>query len=177
MTSRFALPHQLVGFLVIYNTGAINNWLQQSPAAPWKNLRQTQHSEAQLKVVVKDGEEIGATILYSQRTPIEIRRQTEKNTTAIEGGAGINSDHNLVMMTMKLKLNHDLRSHGSRLKFNLEKLKDREVADLFETTIGGKFAAINLLEEKKDNLTESIHAALVDTASEVLGKTKKKKTP
>ena len=38
----------------------------------------------------------------------------------------------------------------SRLKtvqrFNLEKLKDMEVADQFEATIGGKFAAFNLLE-------------------------------
>ena len=49
--------------------GAINNWLRKSSAAPWKSLTQTQQSEAQLNVVVKDGEEIGATILYSQKTP------------------------------------------------------------------------------------------------------------
>ena len=36
-----------------------------------------ERSEAQLKVVVKDGEEIGPTILYSRRTPTKIRRQTE----------------------------------------------------------------------------------------------------
>ena len=56
----------------------LNNWLRKSPAAPWKSLVQTQQSEAQLNVVVKDGEEIGATILYFQRTPTEIRRQTKK---------------------------------------------------------------------------------------------------
>ena len=65
------------------------------------------------------------------------------------------------MMTMKLKLKHNLRSHDSRLKFNLERLKDPDVADLFEATIGGKFAALNLLEEKIDNLTQKIHGALV----------------
>ena len=54
--------------------GAINNWLRKSPAAPCKSFTQTQQSEAQLNVVVKDGEKIGATILYSQKTPIEIRR-------------------------------------------------------------------------------------------------------
>ena len=58
--------------------GAINNWLPKSPAAPWKSLTQTQLSEAQLNVVVKDGEEIGATILYCQRTPTEIRQQTKQ---------------------------------------------------------------------------------------------------
>ena len=42
------------------------------------NAQRGAPSEAQLNVVVKDGEEIGATILYSRRTPTEIRRQTEK---------------------------------------------------------------------------------------------------
>ena len=42
-------------------------------------------------------------------------------------------------------------------------------------TIGGKFAALNLLEENIENLTESIHGALVDNSSEVLGKARKKK--
>ena len=69
------------------------------------------------------------------------------------------------MMTMKLKVKQTLRSHGSRLKFNLEKLKDPEVGDLFEATIGGTFATLNLLEENIDNLTENIPGAPVDTAS------------
>ena len=43
--------------------------------------------------------------------------------------------------------------------------------------IGGKFAALNLLEENIDSLTENIHGALVDTASEVLGKARKKNKP
>ena len=51
-------------------------------------------------------------------------------------GADINSDHDLVMMTMKLKLKQTLRSHGSKLKFTLERLKVPKVADLFKATIG-----------------------------------------
>ena len=61
---------------------------------------------------------------------------------------------------MKLKLKQNFQSHGSRLKFSLEKLKDPEVADLFEATIGGKFAELNLLEENIDNLTENFHSRL-----------------
>ena len=56
-------------------------------------------------------------------------------------GADINSDHDLVIITMKLKLKQNLRSHGSRLKFNLEKRKDPEVADRFEATIGGQICS------------------------------------
>ena len=44
---------------------------------------------------------------------------------------------------------------------------------MFEATIGGKFATLNLLEENADNLTENIHGALDDTASQVLSKAKK----
>ena len=40
-----------------------------------------------------------------------------------------------------------MRNHGPRLRLNLEKLKDAQVADLFEAMVGGKFAALNLLEE------------------------------
>ena len=46
------------------------------------------------------------------------------------------------MMTMKVKLKQNLRSHDSRLKFNVVKLKDPEVADLFDATSGGKFSAL-----------------------------------
>ena len=88
--------------------------------------------------------------------------------------ADISSDHDLVMMTVKLKQKQNLRSHDSRLKFNPEKLKDREVADLFETTIGSTFAHLTCWK-KTDNLTENIDGALVNTASEVLGKDRKKK--
>ena len=60
----------------------------------------------------------------------------------------INSDHVFVMVTMKLKLKKNLRNHGPRLKFNLEKLlRDPRIADLFEATIGGIFAALYLLKE------------------------------
>ena len=50
---------------------------EMSSRTPW-NFTRTQQSGARLQVVVKDGKEIGATILYSRRTPAKIRRQTKK---------------------------------------------------------------------------------------------------
>ena len=78
---------------------------------------------------------------------------------------------------MKRKPKQNSRSHGSRLKLNLKKLKGPKAVDLFEATIEGKFAALNLLGENIANPTENIHGALVDTASEVLGKARKKEKP
>ena len=104
--------------------------------------------------------------------PRRFKSSINRAKSATFPGGDINIDHDLVTMTVKLKLKKSL---GPRLKFNLEKLKDPEVADLFEATIGGKFAAFNLLEENIDTLTKSIHGALVDTASKVLGKSRKRK--
>ena len=50
-------------------------------------------------------------------------------------------------------------------------------ADLFEATIRGKLPVLNLLEENIDTLTWNIHGAVIDVASEVLGKARKKKRP
>ena len=58
--------------------GALNDKLLKRPATRWKSLTLIQQSKAQLNVVVENGEEIGATIRYSQRTPFDIRLQTEK---------------------------------------------------------------------------------------------------
>ena len=55
-------------------------------------------------------------------------------------GADIGSDHNLAMMTFKLHLKKVSKQGHTRVKFDLEKLKDPEVAEMFKAMIGGKFA-------------------------------------
>ena len=52
-------------------------------------------------------------------------------------GADIGSDHELVMMTFKLHLNRVKKLGHARIKFDLEKLKDLEVAEAFHAMIGG----------------------------------------
>ena len=52
-----------------------------------------------------------------------------------------------------------------------------QVADLFEGKIEGKFATLHLLDESIDNLTENNHGALIDTASKVLSKARRKNKP
>ena len=59
--------------------------------------------------------------------------------------------------------------------FKHEKLKYAQAADLFKVTIEGKFAALNLLEENIDILAENIYGSLIDRASEILDKARKKK--
>ena len=70
-------------------------------------------------------------------------------------------------MARKLMYRKNLRNHGPKFKFNLEKLKDRKVAGLFEATTGCKFAVINLLENKQTISQKNINGGLIDTASKV----------
>ena len=66
-------------------------------------------------------------------------------------GADIGSDHDLVMMTFQVRLKKTRKPNQPRLRFDLEKLRDPDVACTFQATIGGKFAPlIGLSDEDMD---------------------------
>ena len=53
-------------------------------------------------------------------------------------GADIGSDHDLLMMTFRLRLKKTSKPKHTRLKFDLEKLKDPNVLETFQAMIGGE---------------------------------------
>ena len=68
----------------------------------------------------------------------------------------------------------------TRVKFDLEKLKDPQVADTFQAMIGGKFAPLTLLDvddTEVDTLVNTFNKAMTETASEILGKRRAVKRP
>ena len=77
---------------------------------------------------------------------------------------------------MKTKLSKRKKQKNPRIKFNLEKLNDKSIAEEFQAKIGGKFAPLLLLENV-DELTEGFNAAIAEVAQEVLGKQRNKKQP
>lgn len=58
--------------------------------------------------------------------------------------------------------------------FNLEKLKDHEVTQLFQTKAGSKLAALDLLNTHVDTFADDIRKVLVTKSEEVLGKRRRK---
>ena len=95
-------------------------------------------------------------------------------------GADIGSDHNLVMMTFKLHLNKVSKQGHTRIRFDLEKLKDNEVAEMFKAMIGGKFAPLTLLDAddvNMDDLINKFNVAVTETANETLDKYRHQKQP
>ena len=66
-------------------------------------------------------------------------------------GAHIGSDHDLVMLSFQVRVKKARQPNQSRLRFDLEKLRDPDVACTFQATIGGKFPPlIGLSDEDMD---------------------------
>ena len=57
-------------------------------------------------------------------------------------GADIGSDHDLVLISVRLKLKKMRKGKFPRIKFDLEELRDPDIAVEFQATIGGKFAPL-----------------------------------
>ena len=87
-------------------------------------------------------------------------------------GADIGSDHELVMMTFKLHMKRVKKLGHTRIKCELEKLKDPEVAEAFHAKIGGKLAALTILDADgtdMETLINTFNTAVTNTANDILG--------
>ena len=109
--------------------------------------------------------------------PQRYKSSINKANTRTFPGADIGSDHDLVMATFKLKLDSKRRPKSSRICFDLDKLKDPQIAEVFQAQVGGKFAALNIIDCDIDTLSNNIKETLITTADEVLGKKRKKIKP
>ena len=92
----------------------------------------------------------------------------------------IGSDHDLVTMTFQVRLKKARKPNQPRLRLDLEKLRDPDVACTFQVTIGGKFAPLIGLSDEDmdmDTMITTYNTAVTDAASEILGKERRRKKP
>ena len=86
-------------------------------------------------------------------------------------------------MTFRLRLKKKIcKPKNTRLKFDLEKLKDPNVLETYQAMNGGRFAPLTILSNEDtdiDSMITTFNTAVTKTASEILGKhrQKKKKKP
>ena len=84
------------------------------------------------------------------------------------------------MMTFHLRLKRISKPRRTRLKFDLEKLKDPNVLETFQAMIGGKFAPLTIMDNEDtdlDSMITTFNTAVIETTSEILGKHRQKKKP
>ena len=94
-------------------------------------------------------------------------------------GADIGSDHDLVVMTFRVRLKKARKPKQPRLS-DLEKPRDPDVACTFQATIGGKFAPLIGLRDEDtdiDTMITTYNTAVIDVASEILEKERRRKQP
>ena len=84
------------------------------------------------------------------------------------------------MMTFRVRLKKARKPNQPRLRFDLEILRDPDVACTFQATIGGKFAPLIGLSDEDmdiDTMITTYNTAVTDAASEKLGKERHRKKP
>ena len=125
--------------------------------------RWTWHSHSQLDhILVRKHFQSGVNIASTRSFP----------------GADIGSDHDLLMMTFCLHLKKISKPKHTRLKFDLEKLKDPNMLETFQAMIGGRFAPLTIMSSEDihtDSMITTFNTAVTETASEILGKHRQKK--
>ena len=95
-------------------------------------------------------------------------------------GADIGSDHDLLMMTFRLRLKKISKPKHTRIKFDLKKLKDPNMLESFQAMIGRRFAPLTIMSNEDtdtDAMITTFNTAVTETASEILGKHRQKKKP
>ena len=88
-------------------------------------------------------------------------------------GADIGSNHDLTMMSFWIHLMKVFKKGSTRIRFNLNELKDPQIAESFRAMIGGKYAPLITLDRDQtdmDSLINTFNTAVTDTAYEILGK-------
>ena len=84
------------------------------------------------------------------------------------------------MMAFQVRLKMARKPNQPRLRFDLEKLRNPDVACTFQATIGGKFAPLIGLSDEDmdmDTMITTYNTAMTDAASEILGKERRRKKP
>ena len=84
------------------------------------------------------------------------------------------------MMTFRVRLKKARKPNQPRLRFDLEKLSDPDVACTFQATRGGKFAPLIGLSDEDmdiDTIITTYNTAVTDAVCEILGKERRRKKP
>ena len=78
----------------------------------------------------------------------------------------------MLMMTFRLRPKKISKPKHTRLKFDLEKLKDPNVLETFQAIIGGRFAPLTIMNNEDaavEPMIITFNTAMTEATSEILG--------
>lgn len=73
-------------------------------------------------------------------------------------------------MNFRVKLKKIKKPTNTRMKFNLDRLKDHSICETFQVMIDGKFTPLLALDEDAEVMTTTFNKMMTEAASELLGK-------
>ena len=94
-------------------------------------------------------------------------------------GANVGSDHDLVLLNFKTSVKKISKPKITRLKFNLDRLKDPAFAKCFQVVVsfGATVAGLLTLDADAEKMTTMFNKLMTETAEEILGKHHRKAQP
>ena len=112
-------------------------------------------------------------ILMPQRFKSSIIR----TSTRTYPGADINSDHDLVLCNMKLKLKVNRKPKTTRIRFDLNKLTNGKTADNYKDELEKQLKELDIHKYDLTTSYNKIEDIIIDSATRTIGKYRRKKQP
>ena len=110
-------------------------------------------------------------------TPIRFKSSIKQSSTITYPGADINSDHDLVLCNITLKLKSNRTPQSKRIRFNLSNLMDTHTFKLYRDELNMQLGKINISDYDLTTEYTKIQDTLTSTATKIIGKYRKKKQP
>ena len=108
-------------------------------------------------------------------TPQRFKSSIIKTITRTYPGATINSDHDLVLCNIKMKLYLKKKERNNRIRYYLEKLRNPQSANEYKEKLELFLSQINKDENNVTNIVSDIEKAIHITAETIIGKYRRKK--
>ena len=112
-------------------------------------------------------------------TPKRLKSSIIRSSTRTYPGADVNSDHDLVMCNLRLKLRSNKREKSKRIRYNVNKLKDQTISKAYSDHLDAQLSEIekNMKDCDLTEICSDFEQALTSSASEIIGKYRSKKQP
>ena len=110
-------------------------------------------------------------------TPQIFKSSIIKTSTRTYPGATINSDHDLVLCNIIMKLCLKKKERSNRIRYDLEKLRNPQIANEYKEKLELVLSQINKDENNVTTIVSDIEKAIHLTAETIIGKYRRKKQP
>ena len=115
----------------------------------------------------------------TQWKPQRFKSSIIRSSTRTYLGLDINSDHDLIMCNLKLKVHSNKTHKNKRIRYNENKLKDPRICKVYSEHLDVKFNELekNIKDCNPTEIYTKFEKIITSSAPEIIGKYRSKKHP